>query len=108
MAAAGAGAAAGVLADLAERLAARARAGESAQLTGPGGLLTGLIGQVLQAGLAAELGAHLEAGEGGPAERVERRDAEHRGGAGAAGGPADRDGTFEPLLVPAGPPVRRP
>ena len=37
-------------------------------LTGQGGLLTGVIGQVRQAGLAAELGAHLEdagAGEGG-------------------------------------------
>src|SRR5260370_32348974 len=54
----------GVLADLAEQLAARARAGEPAELTGPGGLLTGLIGQVLQAGLTAELGAHLEAGDG--------------------------------------------
>src|SRR5260370_5008841 len=54
----------GVLADLAEQLAARARAGEPAELTGPGGLLTGLIGQVLQAGLTAELRAHPEAGDG--------------------------------------------
>ena len=34
-------------------------------LTGPGGLLSGIIGQVLQAGLAAELGAHLDGGDEG-------------------------------------------
>src|ERR1700730_2229637 len=49
-----------VVAQLAVQLAERARSGEPAVLTGPGGLLTGVIGQVLQAGLAAELGAHLE------------------------------------------------
>ncbi len=91
----------GVLADLAEQLAARARAGESAQLTGPGGLLTGLIGQVLQAGLAAELGAHLEAGEG-----ENRRNGSSIKTLNTEVGPVrlavprDRDGTFEPLLVP--------
>ncbi|HEX9359100.1 MAG TPA: hypothetical protein VF933_35485, partial [Streptosporangiaceae bacterium] len=51
-----------VVASLAEQLAERARAGEPVALTGPGGLLSGVIGQVLEAGLAAELGAHL----GGP------------------------------------------
>ena len=41
-----------------------ARCGEPVTLTGPGGLVTGVIGQVLQAGLAAELDAHLDDGEG--------------------------------------------
>ena len=71
-----------VVASLAGQLAERARSGEPVMLTGPGGLLTGVIGQVLQAGLAAELGAHLEAGRGRrgePAERVQRQDAEHGG-----------------------------
>jgi putative transposase len=49
-----------VLASLAGQLAERARAGEPVTLTGPGGLLSGIIGQVLQAGLAAELDAHLD------------------------------------------------
>src|SRR3984893_10137977 len=49
-----------VLASLAGQLAERARAGEPVTLTGPGGLLSGIIGQVLQAGLAAELEAHLD------------------------------------------------
>jgi putative transposase len=90
-----------VLADLAAQLAARAQAGESAQLTGPGGLLTGLIGQVLQAGLAAELDAHLEAGDG-----ENRRNGSSVKTLNTEVGPVrvtvprDRDGTFEPLLVP--------
>ena len=91
----------GVLADLAEQLAARARAGEPAELTGPGGLLTGLIGQVLQAGLAAELGAHLEAGEDGNRRNgssVKTLNTEV--GPVRLAVPRDRDGSFEPLLVP--------
>src|SRR5712672_2062986 len=51
-----------VLASLAGQLAERARAGGPVTLTGPGGLLSGVIGQVLQAGLAAELDAHLDDG----------------------------------------------
>src|SRR6266566_10093598 len=51
-----------VLASLAGQLAERARSGEPVTLTGPGGLLSGMIGQVLQAGLTAELDAHLEDG----------------------------------------------
>src|SRR6266699_3287589 len=43
-----------VVADLAGQLVARARAGEPVRLTGQGGLLAGVIGQVLQAGLALE------------------------------------------------------
>ena len=68
-----------VLASLAGQLAVRARAGEPVRLTGPGGLLTGLIGQVLQAGLAAELDGHLEDGDGAAAgnrrERLQREGA---------------------------------
>ena len=78
-----------VVAELAGQLAERARAGGPVALTGPGGLLSGIIGQVLQAGLAAELDARLDGGDGGePAQRLERQDAEHRGGAGAGGGAA--------------------
>jgi putative transposase len=56
-----------VLAALAGQLAARA--GEPVTMTGPGGLLTGVIGQVLAAGLAAELDGHLQDGEGEPNRR---------------------------------------
>jgi hypothetical protein len=43
-----------VIESLAGELAARARAGQSVKLTGPDGLLPGVIGQVLAAGLRAE------------------------------------------------------
>ncbi len=58
-----------VVADLAGQLVARARAGEPVRLTGAGGLLSGVIGQVLQAGLALEFEEHLacrRAGGNGP------------------------------------------
>src|SRR5216683_8426296 len=55
----------GVVADLAAQLVSRARAGEPVRLTGAGGLLSGVIGQVLQAGLALELDEHLHGGESG-------------------------------------------
>src|SRR5260221_9526201 len=51
-----------VMAGLAGQLVARARAGEPVALTGRDGLLSGLIGQVLQAGLALELDDHLAGG----------------------------------------------
>ena len=51
-----------VVADLAAQLVERARAGEPVALTGRDGLLSGLIGQVLQAGLGLELEEHLAAG----------------------------------------------
>ena len=81
-----------VVASLAGQLAERARAGEPVTLTGPGGLLTGLIGQVLQAGLAVELDGHLE--DGGGTAAGNRRNgssakvAQYRGRAGAGGGAA--------------------
>ena len=77
-----------VVAELAGQLAERARGGGPVALTGPGGLLSGIIGQVLQAGLAAELDAHLDRRRGEPAQRGGGQDAEHRGGAGAGGGAA--------------------
>jgi putative transposase len=90
-----------VVAELAARLAERARGGGPVALTGPDGVLSGIIGQVLQAGLAAELDAHLDGDDGG----------NRRNGAGAktlnteAGPvriavPRDRAGTFVPVLVP--------
>jgi len=92
----------GVLADLAAELAARARSGGPVELTGPGGLLTGLIGQVLQAGLAAELGEHLGAGGEGANRRngstVKTLNTEV--GPVRLSVPRDRDGSFDPLLVP--------
>src|ERR1035441_6550570 len=78
-----------VVADLAGQLVARARAGERVALTGRDGLLSGLIGQVLQAGLGLELEEHLAAGDGN----------------GRISFPRDRAGTFEPALIPKG--VRR-
>ena len=93
-----------VVAQLAGQLAERARSGEPAVLTGPGGLLTGVIGQVLQAGLAAELGAHLDgaAGDGGENRRngcsVKTLNTEV--GPVRLAVPRDRDGSFDPVLVP--------
>jgi putative transposase len=46
------------LSALAEQLVARART-QGVELTGPGGLLTGLTRQVLEAALGAELDEHL-------------------------------------------------
>jgi len=102
-----------LLAELGHVLAARARSGEPVRLTGPGGWLTGMMGQVLQAGLAAELDAHLGYG---------RRDAAGSGTGNSRNGsvtrtiateagplevavPRDRAGTFAPALL--GKAVRR-
>jgi putative transposase len=96
-----------VVASLAGRLAERARAGEPVTLTGPGGLLTGVIGQVLQAGLAAELDAHLDPdGAGGEAGEPNRRNGSSAKTLNTEVGPVrlavprDRDGSFDPVLVP--------
>jgi putative transposase len=93
-----------VMARLAGQLADRARSGEPVVLTGPGGLLTGVIGQVLQAGLAAELGAHL-GGPGGDGEANRRNGSSGKTlhteiGPVRLAVPRDRDGSFAPALVP--------
>ena len=91
-----------VVAALAGQLAERARCGEPVTLTGPGGLLTGVIGQVLAAGLAAELDAHLEDGEGTDNRRngstVKTLNTEV--GPVRVAVPRDREGSFAPVLVP--------
>jgi transposase-like protein len=93
--------------DWAEELVARARA-ENVELTGEGGLLTGLVRQVLQTGLEVELADHLGyepydvAGRGSGNSRngtspktvsTEIGDVELRV-------PRDRNGTFEPVTIP--------
>ena len=82
--------------------AQRARCGEPVTLTGPGGLLSGIIAQVLQAGLSAELDAHLEGGDGEGNRRngssVKTLNTEV--GPVRVAVPRDRDGSFDPVLVP--------
>ena len=93
--------------DWAEELVARARA-ENVDLTGEGGLLTGLVRQVLQTGLEVELADHLgyepydSAGRGSGNSRngstpktvsTEIGDVELRV-------PRDRNATFDPVTVP--------
>jgi putative transposase len=90
-----------VVAVLAERLAERARAGEPVALTGPDGVLSGIIGQVLQAGLAAELDAHLEdGGEGNRRNGSSAKTLHTEVGPVRVAVPRDRDGSFSPVLVP--------
>src|SRR4051812_45576762 len=96
-----------VMREWAEELVTRARA-EGVELTGDDGLLTGLIHQVLQAGLEVELEEHLG---------YERYDAAGRGSGNSRNGsyaktiateigdvevqmPRDRNATFEPVTVP--------
>ena len=93
--------------DWAELLVERARA-EGVELTGDGGLLTGLVRQVLQIGLEVEMADHLG---------YERHAPEGRGSGNSRNGsspkrvkteigeidlavPRDRAGTFEPVTVP--------
>jgi putative transposase len=81
---------------------------DGARLTGPGGFLSGLIKQVLERGLKAELSEHLGYG---------RHEADGRGSGNSRNGstpktvntevgpvdvdvPRDRAGTFTPLLLP--------
>ncbi|HMH91585.1 MAG TPA: IS256 family transposase [Streptosporangiaceae bacterium] len=93
-----------VLADLAAQLVARARAGQPVALTGRGGLLSGVIGQVLQAGLGLELEEHLATagqeanGRNGFRARVLKTEA----GPVTVSVPRDRAGTFDPVLVAKG------
>ena len=93
--------------DWAELLVARARP-EGVQLTGEGGLLTGLVRQVLQTGLEVEMAEHLG---------YERHAVGGRGSGNSRNGttpktvtteigqvdlrvPRDRAGTFAPVTVP--------
>jgi putative transposase len=89
-----------VVAALADQLAERARCGEPVSLTGPGGLLTGVIGQVLQAGLAAELDEHLDGGEGNRRNGSSAKVLNTEVGPVRVAVPRDRDGSFDPVLVP--------
>ena len=91
-----------VVADLAGQLVARARAGEPVALTGRDGLLSGLIGQVLQAGLALELEDHLAGGDGNGRNGFRARTLSTEAGPVTVSVPRDRAGTFEPALVPKG------
>jgi len=96
-------------AGLLEELMDRVDAGEL-QLTGEGGFLPGLIKAVLERGLAAELTGHLgyergdPAGRGSPNSRngsTPKTVATEVGDVGLDT-PRDRDGSFEPRLVPKG------
>jgi putative transposase len=95
-----------VVADLAAQLVARARAGEPVRLTGRGGLLGGVIAQVLEAGLGLELAEHLQGdggglgvnGRNGYAAKTLKTEA----GPVTISVPRDRAGSFEPVLVPKG------
>ena len=92
-----------VVADLAAQLVARARAGEPVQLTGQGGLLAGVIAQVLQAGLGLELQEHLAAGgQANGRNGYRAKTVKTEAGPVAISVPRDRDGSFEPVLVPKG------
>jgi len=99
----------GELAVVADRLVDQARA-EGVALTGEGGLLTGLIQQVLQGALNAEITDHLG---------YEPHAVEGRGSGNSRNGhypktvrtevgdvrvavPRDRNGSFEPVTVPVG------
>jgi putative transposase len=93
------------LSALAEQLVATART-QGVELTGPGGLLTGLTRQVLETALETELGEHLghERGErsgsgnvrNGSSQKTVRTDV----GEVRISVPRDRAGTFTPVVVP--------
>src|SRR6202167_4443783 len=90
-----------VLASLAGQLDERAGAGGPVALTGPGGLLSGIIGQVLQAGLAAELDVHLDGeDEGNRRNGSSAKTLNTEVGPVRVAVPRDRDGSFDPVLVP--------
>ena len=93
------------LSALAEQLVATART-RGVELTGPGGLLTGLTRQVLETALGTELGEHLghERGErsgsgnvrNGSSQKTVRTDV----GEVRINVPRDRAGSFAPTVVP--------
>jgi putative transposase len=95
------------LQDWAELLVARARE-DGVALTGEGGLLTGLIRHVLQTGLEVQMAEHLgygphdRAGRGSgnsPNDAYDKRVVTEIGEVGLRI-PRDRQGTFEPTVVP--------
>ena len=100
-------------AGLLDRVAEQAEAGELA-LTGEGGFLPEMVKAVLERGLAAELTGHLGYEKGDPAGRGSpdsRNGASPKTLATEVGPvpldvPRDRDGSFEPRLVPKGSPRR--
>lgn len=91
--------------ELAEQLIARARA-DGVSLVGPDGLLSGIVGQILETALEVELTEELGY------ERHERSDsANSRNGSSkktlqtdvgpvAIQVPRDRDGSFDPVIMP--------
>jgi putative transposase len=98
-----------VSAGLLDRVVERAEAGELA-LTGEGGFLPEMVKAVLERGLAAELTGHLGYEKGDPAGRGSpnsRNGTSPKTLATEVGPvpldvPRDRDGSFEPRLVPKG------
>jgi putative transposase len=96
-------------AGLLDRVMRRADAGELS-LTGAGGFLPEMVKAVLERGLAAELTGHLgyekgdPAGRGSPNSRngTTGKTLATEVGAVPLAVPRDRDGTFEPRLVPKG------
>jgi len=96
-------------AGLLDRVTGRAEAGELA-LTGQGGFLPEMVKAVLERGLAAELTGHLGYEKGDPAGRGSpdsRNGSSPKTLATEVGPvplavPRDRDGSFEPRLVPKG------
>jgi putative transposase len=93
------------LGEVAEQLVAQARA-EGVNLTGPGGVLTGLIRRVLETGLEAEMTEHLGHQPRGASATGNHRNGRSRKtvttdiGSVDIAVPRDRDGTFEPQTVP--------
>ncbi len=92
-----------------DRVIRRAESGELA-LTGEGGFLPEMVKAVLERGLAAELTSHLGYDKGDPAGRgypnsrngTTPKTLETEVGRVPLAVPRDRDGSFEPALVPKG------
>jgi putative transposase len=93
--------------ELAEELVGRARS-DGVQLTGPGGLLTGITQMVLETALETELADHLGYDKGDPAGRGSpnvrnghsAKTVHTDAGPVRIAVPRDRAGSFEPLVVP--------
>src|SRR6201996_1440370 len=96
-------------AGLLDRVMSQAESGELA-LTGEGGFLPEMVKAVLERGLAAELTSHLGYDKGDPAGRghpnsrngTTPKTLETEVGRVPLAVPRDRDGSFEPALVPKG------